>query len=188
MPTIGQILTEVPRMPLIPSLSHRFVRAAGLFVAACLALGAAWAQGAMRTETPAVIVTGKVRMPDGTKDIALTASVLEQLPQRTITTNAPWTKEPQAYTGVLLRDLLAHLGATGTSLQVTALNDYAASIPVEDARRFDVIVAHKVNGKPIPVRDRGPLLVMYPFDSIPELQNRSYYERAIWQVKSVHVQ
>ena len=79
---------------------------------------------------------------------------------------------------MLLRDVLAHFGATGTQLQVTALNDYAISIPVDDARLFDVIVAYKIDGQPVAVRDRGPMLVMYPFDARPELQHRRYYERA----------
>lgn len=174
-------------MPLISSLVLRLVRNAGVLMFAGLAGGIACGQEAPHPAPAAVITTGKAPV-EGGKSVSLTAAMLEQLPQKTITTNAPWTKGPQTYTGVLLRDLLASLGITGTRLQVTALNDYAATIPVEDARRFDVIVAYQINGKPIPVRDRGPLLVMYPFDARPELQNRSYYERAIWQIKSVHVQ
>ncbi len=176
-------------MPLNSSpFRNRAGRAAGLLLVTCLLAGPALAQEPTRVPASAVLVTGKVHAADSAKGFALTAAVLEKLPQKSFTTNAPWTKAPQTYTGVLLRDLLAHLGASGTQLQATALNDYAATIPVDDARQFDVIVAYKIDGQLIPVRDRGPLLIMYPFDAKPELQNRRYYERAIWQLKSVNVQ
>ncbi len=163
-------------------------RAICILLAAVLGAGAALAQAPPRAPAPAVLVTGKVHAADSAKGFALTAAVLEKLPQRSFTTNAPWTKAPQTYTGVLLRDLLAHLGASGTQLQAIAHNDYASTIPVDDARQFDVIVAYKIDGQLIPVRDRGPLLIMYPFDAKPELQHRRYYERSVWQLKMVNVQ
>ncbi len=169
--------------------SSRFhSRAAGLLLVAGLLAGTALAQEPVRAQAPTVLITGKVHAAHSPKGFALTAAVLEKLPQKSFTTNAPWTKAPQTYTGVLLRDVLVHLGASGTQLQAIALNDYAATIPVEDARQFDVIVAYKIDGQSIPVRDRGPLLIMYPFDAKPELQHRRFYERAVWQLKSVNVQ
>lgn len=167
---------------------NRSRRAAGITLLVGLLAGVAFAQEAVRATPPPVMVTGKVYAADSAKGFALTAAVLEKLPQKSFTTNAPWTKAPQTYTGVLLRDVLAHLGASGTQVQATALNDYAITIPVDDARQFDVIIAYKIDGQLIPVRDRGPLLVMYPFDARPELQRRHYYERAIWQLKSLSVQ
>lgn len=160
-------------------------RAVGTALVAGLFSGLTFAQG---LPAPQVLVTGNIKAADSAKGFTLTAAVLEKLPQKTFTTNAPWTKAPQTYTGVLLRDVLAHLGSTGTQVQATALNDYAAAIPVEDARQFDVIVAYKIDGQLIPVRDRGPLLIMYPFDDQPELRHRRYYERSIWQLKALRVQ
>lgn len=162
--------------------------AGGILLAASLLAGAAFAKDPVRGLQPAVLVTGKVQAADSANGFVLTAAVLEKLPQHSFSTHAPWTKVSQTYSGVLLRDLMAHLGASGTQLQVAALNDYAITIPLEDAQKFDVLVAYKVDGQLIPVRDRGPLLVMYPFDAKPELQHRRYYERSIWQVKSINVQ
>lgn len=171
---------------------HRLLRLSWRTVGTALAAGlfavAVCGQEARAPAVPTVFVTGKIQPADSAKGFALTVSVLEKLPQKSFSSNAPWTKAPQTYTGVLLRDLLAHLGATGTQVHATALNDYAITLPVEDARLFDVIVAYKVDGQLIPVRDRGPLLIMYPFDARPELQNRRYYERAIWQIKALSVQ
>lgn len=162
-------------------------RAACAAVMAGLCAGAALAQGVSAPQPP-VFVTGKIKAGDGARGFPLTVALLEKLPQTSFTTNSPWTKTAQTYTGVLLRDVLAHLGATGTQLQAKALNDYAVTVPLEDAQQFDVIVAYKIDGQLVPVRDRGPLLIMYPFDAKVELQNRRFYERAIWQLKTLDIQ
>ncbi len=133
---------------------------------------------------PAAHVSG--RIAGGER--LLTVEMLEKMPQRSFSTNAPWTKAPQVYSGPLLRDVLKFLGATGSQLEVTALNEYSVSVPVEDARLFDMIVAHRIGGQPMPVRDRGPMMFMYPFDSQRALQAQRYYERAIWQIKSIVVE
>lgn len=120
--------------------------------------------------------------------IVLDLADLERMPQHSFSTNSPWTKEPQEYTGPLLRDVLALLKSSGTQIHAIALNEYKVTIPVEDARRFDVIVAHRINNKPIPIRERGPYFVMYPFDQRPELQRADYYNRSIWQLKSILIE
>jgi hypothetical protein len=47
------------------------------------------------------------------------------------------------------------------------------------------MVAYAINDQPISVRTKGPLFVVYPFDSKPELQSNLYYERSIWQLKAL---
>lgn len=113
---------------------------------------------------------------------------LDRLPQRRFTTKSPWTQEAHTYQGPLLRDVLDAAGAQGQQLRAAALNDYRVSIPVDDARQHDVIVATRIDGQPIPVRGRGPLFVIYPFDEKPDLRKAAYYERSIWQLRSIDVE
>jgi hypothetical protein len=40
---------------------------------------------------------------------------------------------------------------------------------------------------PMPIRDKGPLFIVYPFDSDPRLQTEQYYGRAVWQLKELNV-
>ena len=40
----------------------------------------------------------------------------------------------------------------------------------------------------MPVRDKGPFFVIYPYDSKPELKSQVYYARSVWQVKRLEVQ
>jgi hypothetical protein len=39
----------------------------------------------------------------------------------------------------------------------------------------------------MPVRDKGPLFIIYPFDSKPELKSQTFYGRAVWQVAKIVV-
>ena len=132
-------------------------------------------------------VTGDIEQrntPDGAQfDLAM----LEKLPQRSYSTKTPWYPEPRKFTGVLLRDLLAAVGARGKTVRAIALNDYRVDIPIDEAARHDLMVAYLLDDKPMAVRDKGPLVVIYPFDSHPELRSAINYSRAAWQLKQLEL-
>ena len=122
--------------------------------------------------------------PDGAQfDIAM----LEKLPHTSYSTRTPWFTEPRKFTGVLMRDLLAAVGAKGATAKAIALNDYRVDIPTEDAQRHELLIAWLLDDKPMAVRDKGPLVVIYPFDSHPELKSAINYSRAAWQLKQLDV-
>jgi hypothetical protein len=54
--------------------------------------------------------------------------------------------------------------------------------------KFDMVMAHQMNGQPISVKTKGPLFIVYPFDSKPELRSSTYYERSPWQLRSITVE
>ena len=108
--------------------------------------------------------------------------------QGSFTTSTPWFEKPVKFTGPLLSDVLAAVKANGTMISAVAINDYKISIPTGDATKFKVIVARQIDDKPIPVREKGPLFVVYPFDSSAELRTSTYYERSIWQLKALDIQ
>jgi len=114
-------------------------------------------------------------------------AMLQQLPQASYDTRTPWFSQPRRFTGPLLRDVLSAAGAQGSTLRMVALNDYRVDMPWEDPQRHDVILARLLDGKPMAVRDKGPLLVMYPFDAHAELRNATHYSRAIWQLRAIEV-
>jgi hypothetical protein len=122
-------------------------------------------------------------------------AMLEKLPQTSFTTRTPWYSQPRKFTGPLLRDVLAAAGASAsasagqgaTVLRATALNDYWVDVPLEDAARYDLIVARMIDDKPMAVRDKGPLFMVYPFDALPELRNPVFYSRSAWQLRSLEL-
>ena len=89
---------------------------------------------------------------------------------------------------MLVRDILANVGATGTSVGATALNDYTVTIPVSDFQDYDVILATRRDGEVLSVRDRGPVWIIYPWTDQPNLQNEVIFSRSIWQLKSLFVE
>lgn len=133
-------------------------------------------------------ITGNVGDKNTATAAAFDMAMLEKLPQRSFTTMTPWDKQPIKFTGPLLRDVLAAAKATGTTVKAVALNDYQSSIPLDDAQKFDVILAHKMNDADIPVKTKGPLFIVYPYDTKSELRSTVYYERSAWQLKSLMIE
>lgn len=160
-------------------------RALALAASLCL-LTPVWALDPP-TGTPILTISGNVAEKNQAGAAVFDLAMLEALPQKSFVTKTPWDKQATKFTGPLLRDVLAAAKATGTTLTAFALNDYKTSIPVDDARQFDVIVAHRINDQPISVRTKGPLFIIYPFDSVPELKASKYYGRSAWQLKSLSV-
>ena len=144
---------------------------------------------ALQPATGKVILTltGKVGDANKAKTAEFDLAMLEKLPQRSFTTMTPWDKKPIKFTGPLLRDVMAAAKAEGTTLKAMALNDYQTTIPFADIKKFDVVLAHKMNGESIPVKTKGPLFIVYPYDTNKELQSTVYYERSAWQLKSLSI-
>jgi len=145
---------------------------------------------ALDATTGKVILTisGNVGATNSAKGAEFDLAMLEQLPQHTMTTQTPWDKTPTTFRGPLLRDVLAAAKASGTSLKAVALNDYKTLIPLSDAQTFDMLLASRMNGQAIPVRTKGPLFIVYPFDAHSELRSTTYYERSAWQLRSLTVE
>ncbi|MBB3232293.1 oxidoreductase [Halomonas stenophila] len=114
-------------------------------------------------------------------------AMLEALPARTIVTSTPWHPESNRFAGPLAEAILQAVGAEGRRVRVSALNGFEAMIPVSDFERYDVILAMQRNGTPMPIRDFGPLFVLYPFDAHPELVTEAIRFRSVWQVNRIEV-
>lgn len=114
-------------------------------------------------------------------------TMLERLPQTSFSTLTPWYAQPRKFTGPLLREVLAVAGVHGSLVRAVALNDYRVDIPFDDVQRFDVLLARLLDDKPMLVRDRGPLFIIYPFHQHASLRNALYYTRCAWQLKAIEV-
>lgn len=137
--------------------------------------------------TPVLALHGKLRHSNRSGQAVLDMAMIERLPQASFSARTPWFTSPRKFTGPLLRDVLGLVGAQGQVLRAVALNDYQADLPVEDAVRYDVMLARLLDDKPMPVRDKGPLLIIYPFDQHSALRTALYYSRCVWQLKAIEV-
>ena len=154
--------------------------------ALALPAGPLWA---LATPSGPVVLTvhGRVRLPNAGSTAQFDMQMLEQLPQRSFVTQTPWYPTPRKFSGPLLRDVLSACGAQGSNVRATALNDYRVDLPFEDTQRFDVLLALLLDDKSMAIRDKGPLFIIYPFDSNAELRTTVYYSRSAWQLKSLEV-
>ena len=132
-------------------------------------------------------VSGEITKKNSQDAASFDMAMLEKLPQKSFTTQTPWYPQPVTFTGPLLRDVLSAVGAKGSKLTAVALNDYKTEIPSSDAKDFDVIVARLMNDRPMPVREKGPLFIIYPFDQNPALKAEIYLNRSAWQLHKIHV-
>jgi hypothetical protein len=127
-------------------------------------------------------VSGTIANTNRANEAAFDRAMLEALGSDKITTTTPWSTGPDLFEGIKLETLMDVLGATGSSVTAYALNDFTTRVPVSDFKRFHPIMALKRNGEYMPVRDKGPLFIVYPYDSDPELRQQVYYNRSAWQI------
>lgn len=183
------ILTVLPPLP--PQLSPRraWVDARRPLAALLVTLVGLSSAHALEAPTEPVVlkVGGRVSHPNRGATAQFDMRMLAQMPQHSVTVQTPWYPEPHKFTGPLLREVLAAAGASGREVEAYALNDYRVRIPMSDIEGHEVLLARLIDDKPMPVRDKGPLFILYPFDREPGLRTTVYYSRCAWQLKALDV-
>lgn len=149
----------------------------------------AWA-GELSKPTGKVLLTmaGNIENTNEDGKAVFDIASLEKLGVVSFQTTSPWYNGHTEFTGISLQKLMDYVGAKGTVVKVTALNDYTTVIPLSDFRKYNVILATKINGEYMRIRDKGPLFIVYPYDSLPELNNQIYYSRSAWQVSRMNIE
>lgn len=131
---------------------------------------------------PILTISGLITAHNRGQDAVFDRPMLEALGWSSIRTRTPWYNGIVLFEGVLMEKLYTRVGGSGETAFVAALNDYTTEIPTSDFARFGVVLALKRDGKYMPVSDKGPLFIVYPYDSNPVLQSQKYYSRSAWQV------
>lgn len=160
----------------------------GLLAAATVASVAHAASLAAPTGKVILTLRGKITTRNAGNEAQFDLAMLDALPQGRFEGETPWLKGSAVFTGPLGSAVLDAVGATGTTLQVNALNDYNADVPVVDFRTHAVILATRRDGAVMTIRDKGPIWVIYPMDKEPSLRVETIYTRSVWQVKAIDVQ
>lgn len=144
----------------------------------------------LSTPTGKVLLTmsGNIENKNAAGKAVFDLASLEKLGMVSFQTTTPWYNGRTTFTGIPLQKLMDYVGAKGSVVKVTALNDYTTIIPLSDFKKYNVILAVKVNGEYMRIRDKGPLFIVYPYDSIPELNNQVYYSRSAWQVSKMSIE
>lgn len=110
---------------------------------------------------------------------------LAALGLETIETTTIWTEGKQVFEGVPLVTLANLINVSDGTFFATAINDYTVEIPVTDAVHNGPIIALSHNGEKMSVRGKGPLWIIYPFDSSSKYRTEVVYSRSIWQLDRI---
>ncbi|MBP0447118.1 molybdopterin-dependent oxidoreductase [Roseomonas sp. SSH11] len=132
-------------------------------------------------------VTGRITRPNRGAQADFDRAMLEALPRHRLQTGTNWTSGIRSFEGPLARDVLAAAGAEGERVRAVALNDYTIEIPMRDFTEYDVILAMRMDGQVLTVRNKGPVWVVYPRDHHSELRVSLYDSRWIWQLRTMQV-
>lgn len=162
-----------------------------LAIASAAFAGLAAARRAAALDAPAgpvvLTVTGKIGVTNAERAARLDLAQLDAIDRSGFATSTPWHNGKATFEGVRGDALLRALGATGTEVVATALNDYAATLPIEDFTRHGLLIASRVDGRTIPVREKGPLWIVYPFDRAAHLNSGLYHSRSVWQLARLEI-
>jgi hypothetical protein len=138
------------------------------------------------TGSPVLTISGKIRNPNKGSTAVFDMATLEGLGLDSFATKTPWT-DKTTFTGVLLDKLMKRIGCYGTTMVAYALNDYSAEVPISDFAAYGTLLATRMNGKYMPITDKGPLFVIYPFDTNSDLARQTYYGRCVWQLDRITI-
>ena len=149
---------------------------ARLLVAALLILAPFTGAQEARAETLLTVTAS-----DGTVT-SFDRAALNAMDRVTYDTTTIWTDGTQKFAGVPLKTLLTKAGITEGTIRAVAENDYAVEIPVADLEDTAPIVADLLNDKPFSRREKGPLWIVFPYDSDPRYRSEENFARSIWQL------
>ncbi len=156
-----------------------------------LAVGLVSISMAQEMEAPSgdvvLTVSGDLSMTNDGDQLLLDLDMLMALPATTFETSTIWTEGVHDFTGVSLADFATSIGVEAGQFLATAINDYTVEIPFSDAVVDGPIIAYLMDGEAMSVRDKGPLWVIYPYDSNSLYRSEVVYSRSIWQLDRVEI-
>lgn len=122
----------------------------------------------------------KITVDGQTRDISL--ADIEKLPLKQTTLATNWGTKG-TWQGVLLADLAAAYGmGASRQLHLLALDDYAVDLSMGDIRSEQAFLATRFEGKPIPLEEKGPVLLLWPTQSEAALSGTASLANWIWSI------
>lgn len=154
-----------------------------IMVLGFLALTTGLAKSQPDVAAPAVL---KVVQPSQ-EALMLSMAALQALEQESFATSTIWTDGVHEFRGVCLKELLKHLNVSANEVIATAINDYAIRLPVPAEDEIGPILALEMDGAPMSRRGKGPVWLVYPYDSHAKFRTQTIYARSVWQLNTIEI-
>ena len=114
-------------------------------------------------------------------------ALLQKLGTTSFKTSTQWTDGVADFKGISLRVLLDQIKADPKTLEVIAINEYRVEVPASDAIPGGPILAWQQGGTLLSVREKGPLWLIYPYDTSAAFRTEEVYARSVWQVVKINL-
>ena len=114
--------------------------------------------------------------------------MLENIGMVEFSTETPWTEGKTHFAGVPFSRLLDVISPKGSVARAVAANDYKADIPLAMLRENGALLAMRINGENMTLRNKGPLWIVFPWCQKSDLKHVEIYNYSVWQLLSLNIQ
>lgn len=116
----------------------------------------------------------------------ITVSDLEKLLTTEYEVHDPYLGSPVVYQGVLLREFVKAYGQPETVfLKIRAIDDYKAEFSKDEWHQWDIMLATRMAGKQMGLREKGPVKIVMPYDTAKEMNQTLFNPKWIWQINRI---
>ena len=154
---------------------------------ACAILFAIWLGLHDPAQAQSVTTLQITGVAEQAEPLALELEDLDAMPQVSFTTSTIWTDGLVTFSGVSLKALLADMSAQGGTVEMVALNDYKVEMPMDRLEDGAPILATRIDGETMSVRNKGPYWIVFPYDADAKYQTETTYAWSIWQLNRLNV-
>lgn len=110
---------------------------------------------------------------------------LDAFPQHDYETKTPWTGR-HTFSGPLLKDVMFKSDPVSPRvITARALNDYIVNIDLMLIEKYPVLLATRMDGNPMRIRNKGPIWILFPLDQSPELDTMDVHGQMVWQLEKL---
>ncbi len=133
-------------------------------------------------------VVGAISNTNSDKGLELDMAMLEGIKLTDYEGKDPWLGNKK-YTGVLISDILKFAGVSDTAVEVTtvAKDGKKVVIKIADVNKFPIMLATKDNNKVIGSGLGGPVKLVFPYTSHPEVEKIHSKDDWSWYVVTLEV-
>lgn len=139
----------------------------------------------MAAQAATLLIDGDIAAAGGT--MQLTDTALSALPQIAFATSTIWTTGEIRFSGPALAAVLQAGGAGTGDLMLHATNDYNVKMPRDMIEAEAPIIATRIGGQPISLRDKGPFWVVFPYDTQARFRSDLALMVSVWQLIEISV-
>lgn len=127
------------------------------------------------------------------KAYAFDFATLAGMGAKTIQPTLEYDQKKHKLSGPLLADVLKVAGVTGDNVKLAtrAIDGYAPTLTLADARKYGFIIATHLDGKPMPLGGVGPLWAVYEPDRFADMMAKPIadrYANCPWGLYHIEVQ